>query len=105
IKTTLVLLCVAGLMPLLRRRSAAERHLVWAAGLSAAALLPLLSLLLPPWAPDWARQIMSALPSPFETGSLSAPGQTADIVVRATGLESPPSALVNLLPLSWVVGT
>jgi len=26
-------------------------------------------------------------------------------VVRATGLESPPSALVNLLPVSWVVGT
>jgi TonB family protein len=105
IKTTLVLLSVAGLMPLLRRRSAAERHLVWAAGLSAAALLPLLNLLLPPWAPEWARQIMSALPSPFEAGSLSAPGQTADIVVRATGLESPPSALVNLLPVSWVVGT
>jgi TonB family protein len=104
IKATLVLLCAGGILPLLRRRSAAERHLVWAASLSAAALLPLLSLLLPSWDPEWARHMMSALPSPFETGPLSAPGQTADVVVRATGLESTPSALGNLLPMLWVVG-
>ena len=53
IKATIVLLVAHAVIPPLKRRSAAERHALWTAALAIAALLPLLTWLLPAWEPAW----------------------------------------------------
>ena len=53
IKASIILTAAFCISWLLRKRSAAERHVVWVAALIAAAVLPLLSLLLPAWQPLW----------------------------------------------------
>ena len=47
IKATIVLLAAHAVIPLLKRRSAAERHALWTAALAIAAFLPLLTWLAP----------------------------------------------------------
>jgi len=54
IGATVVLLLAHAIIPRLRGRSAAERHLLWASSLAMAGMLPLLALLLPAWQPEWA---------------------------------------------------
>ncbi len=49
IKTTLLLACAWAIVATLRRASSAVRHHVWAAGILAMLLLPLLAVLLPSW--------------------------------------------------------
>ncbi len=105
IKSSVVLALVCLVMPGLRRRSAAERHLVWAATLVAASLLPVLNLLVPSWYPEWARQLMAVLPSSFDASVRSPLGQTADIVVRANGVETTAWTPAHLWPALWMVGT
>ena len=48
-KATLVIACAAAVAMALRSASAACRHLCWCLGLSAALVLPALSLALPRW--------------------------------------------------------
>jgi TonB family protein len=101
IKATLLLLFAGFVIPRLRRRSAAERHLLWAASLAAATLLPLLRLLLPEWQPGWMIDVMSALPtSPAQLSG----GQEADIVVRAIGIEAPAWVPGDWLSALWAAG-
>ena len=103
IKATLFLLLAGCVIPRLRRRSAAERHLLWAASLAAASLLPLLSLFLPAWQPAWMNDVMAALPSSFDPAPRGTIGQDADIVVRAIGIEST-WILGDLLSALWIIG-
>jgi hypothetical protein len=49
LKATLILLLAAGATALMRRSSAAIRHLVWCVAVLGVLALPLLSLVLPPW--------------------------------------------------------
>ncbi|NQU21293.1 MAG: hypothetical protein HQ567_08425 [Candidatus Nealsonbacteria bacterium] len=58
---------------MMRRSSAATRHLVWFAALTSLPLLPVLSATLPDWhvLPGWA-----ALPAPAATQEYSTPGRT-----------------------------
>jgi len=101
IKATLLLLFAGCVIPRLRRRSAAERHLLWAACLAAAALLPLLKLLLPEWQPGWMIDVMGVLPtSPVQRTV----GQDADIVVRAIGIESSAWVIGDWLSALWIAG-
>jgi hypothetical protein len=80
IKATIVLLVAQLLIPRLRRRSAAERHLLWTASLVTAALLPVLSLLLPSWQPKaHAASPMILHPARFGLGH----NQSPDILDRA----------------------
>ena len=80
---SLVLLAVAIVATaLLRRCSAAARHLVWCAALVGALLLPLLSLALPQWQvsflprwPAWA-QTPAAAPAPH-VGEVPSPHEVA----------------------------
>ena len=69
IKATIVLLAAHVMIPLLSRRSAAERHAVWTAVLATAALLPLLTWLLPSWEPGWAQRAADSWPAAFENRS------------------------------------
>jgi len=103
IKATLLLLLTWYLVPRMTRRSAAERHLLWAASLGAACLLPPLDQLLPAWQPEWARRVMLMLPSSLDGSSASALGQAADIVVRANGVESTPWTLGAIWPMLWTI--
>ena len=102
IKATIVLLAAHVIMPLLKRRSAAERHAVWTAVLATAALLPLLTWLLPSWEPGWAQRAAESWPV-FE--SRSADNNAGDIVVRATGVESGDWSIGSVLPWFWIVGS
>jgi TonB family protein len=102
IKATIVLLAAHVIMPLLKRRSAAERHAVWTAVLATAALLPLLTWLLPSWDPGWAQRAAESWPV-FE--SRSADNNAGDIVVRATGVESGDWSIGSVLPWFWIVGS
>jgi TonB family protein len=101
IKATLLLLFAGCVIPRLRRRSAAERHLLWAASLAAATLLPLLRLLLPEWQPGWMIDVMGVLPTSPVQGTV---GQEADIVVRAIGIESPAWVIGDWLSALWIAG-
>jgi TonB family protein len=102
IKATIVLLAAHVIIPLLKRRSAAERHAVWTAVLATAALLPLLTWLLPSWEPGWAQRAAESWPV-FE--SRSAGDNAGDIVVRATGVESGDWSIGSVLPWFWIAGS
>jgi len=102
IKATIVLLAAHVIIPLLKRRSAAERHAVWTAVLATAALLPLLTWLLPSWEPGWAQRAAESWPV-FE--SRSAGDNAGDIVVRATGIESGDWSIGSVLPWFWIAGS
>jgi|GEM_PF-3796700 len=58
VRAMLPLLLAALIVPLMRRASAARRHLVWSIALSASLLLPVLSICLPSWHafPAWHSQ-------------------------------------------------
>jgi TonB family protein len=103
IKATIVLLVAHLVIPRLRRRSAAERHALWAAVLVIAAALPVLAWLMPSWEPDWARRAADAWPAAFET--TPAIVNAGDIVVRATGIESGAWTLAAVVPLLWAMGS
>lgn len=103
IKASIILLVAHLVIPCLRRRSAAERHALWAAVLVTAAALPLLAWLMPSWEPDWARRAADAWPAAFETTPAIA--NAGDIVVRATGIESGAWTLAAVVPLLWAMGS
>jgi TonB family protein len=103
IKATLLLLFAGCVIPRLRHRSAAERHLLWATSLAAATLLPLLTLALPAWQPGWMSGVMAALPSSFDPGQPTA-GPQADVVVRAIGIESTGWVPGDVLAALWAIG-
>ena len=95
------------LIPRLRRRSAAERHLAWAACLGTATVLPLLTILspslLPSWQPEWARQAMDALTPAFVSQPWTERAD-ADIVVRAIGVENQAMTVGGYVALLWSLG-
>ena len=104
IKGSLILVLTFGVSRLLGRRSAAERHLVWTVALGLAALLPLLSVLLPAWQPDLARRAASVLPVLARvTGPADSPF-VDEVVIRAESVESQASTLVNALQIIWFFG-
>ena len=103
IKSTIVLLIAQLVIPRLRRRSAAERHALWAACLASAAALPVLVWLVPSWQPDWARRATEVWPAAFETAPAIV--NAGDIVVRATGIESGEWTGAAVLPLLWAIGS
>lgn len=62
-KAALVLLACSGIAAVLRRRSAATRHVAWAAGLAAAAALPALALVLPALPVPWPAPVEGPQPA------------------------------------------
>jgi len=65
IKSTLLLLAAWAVGCLLRRASAAARHLVWSVALGSVLLLPILSLSLPRWNVAWRHVSAAAPPAPM----------------------------------------
>jgi TonB family protein len=103
IKATIVLLAAHAIIPCLRRRSAAERHALWAASLATATVVPLLAWLLPAWEPAWALRAADAWPAAFSHGAAAT--SAGDIVVRATDVDARSSAVSGILPAFWVLGS
>jgi len=104
IRATIVLLVAHLIVPRLRRRSAAERHLLWAVSLGTAAVLPVLGVLLPAWQPAWTRDLVDAwAPSFAALGPWTAQGGP-DVVVRATGIEASAWTLGDWAALIWTAG-
>ena len=102
IKATIVLLVAHAVIPLLKRRSAAERHALWTAALAIATLLPLLTWLLPSWEPAWAQRAAESWPV-FES-RLDA-GNAGDIVIRATGVDASERTIAAFVPWLWIGGS
>jgi bla regulator protein blaR1 len=102
IKATIVLLAAHVVIPLLKRRSAAERHALWTAALATAALLPLLTWLLPSWEPAWAQRAAESWPV---IESRSAGDNAGDIVIRATGVEAGYWPIGPVLLWLWIAGS
>jgi TonB family protein len=103
IRATLVLLAAHLLIPRLRGRSSAERHLAWAVTLLAAATMPVFAVVVPGWQPEWATRAIDAWPSliamPLLTGS-----QGADVIVRPIAVESTAWSIVQWATVCWAVG-
>ena len=83
-----IILGVAGLTTvLLRRASAASRHLVWTAALLAALVLPVLSMALPRW--QMAVVTLPSVASPSADGeNTSAAGREMAAAMRAKAIET-----------------
>ena len=105
IKASLILAGTLCLVSLLRRRSAAERHMLWAAAIGSAAILPLLGVLVPTWEIDVIARVAAALPTLSDTSRYPGPGPGADIVVRAEAIQQNVPALDNVLWALWVAGS
>jgi TonB family protein len=103
IKATLILLLVWCVSLLLKKRSAAERHLLWASAIGAAALLPLLSLMVPAWRPEIAARLAASLPglsSVLPDRSVELNGSS---IVHAVGLETD-DPVSKALYVVWIGG-
>ena len=105
ISATAVLIAAHVIVPRLRLRSAAERHLWWAASLAAAAMLPLLGLVIPRWEPEWIARLGDAWPPALPMWTNWAPVESADVIVRATGVERTSWNGVRWLMAAWAAGT
>src|SRR5258705_3767117 len=90
------------LMFFLRRRPAAERHMLWVIAMSSAALLPLLTVALPSWQPELATKVAGVLPEALRVTRIPvAHGQTS---IHALGIE-PGFPILTLLPAIWIAGS
>jgi TonB family protein len=88
IRASVILLIALAITWLLRKRAAAERHVVWAAAIVSAAMLPLLSFVLPSWEPALARRVAAALPSISAPSSSTSVSRPVDVIFRAEGIET-----------------
>ena len=111
LKSALLLVATAASMPLLRRRSAAVRHMVWALGLGAALLLPAVALvtpsvpLLPAAAPVDPAPLSREHVIATETERIESQ-RTAAEVIAPSSQSSAPARLTgaSLLLALWFVG-
>jgi TonB family protein len=102
IRTSIILAAAWCLSALLRRRSAAERHLLWAAAILSAALLPVLTTLLPAWQPALAQRVADALPALTTVGAPGATGRSG-VTFRVDAIEST-ETLARYWTVVWFAG-
>jgi len=103
IKATLILLLAWCISRMLRKRSAAERHLLWVAAIAAASLLPVLSLVVPAWRPAVAGRIAAVLPGLSSLTPSPRTNITGSAVVHAVGIEAG-NGVELLLYTFWIGG-
>jgi TonB family protein len=105
IKASLILAAAGVLTFLMRRRAAAERHIVWTAAIFSAALLPALRLVLPSWQPAFADRLASSLPMVLSPVNADAGGSGTGVVFQAQSIETTTLTLEAALPYLWLAGT
>ena len=103
IKAAVLLALTYCVMFFLRHRPAAERHMLWVMAIASAALLPLLTVLLPSWQPMLVTRVAGVLPEVFRVTRIpQAHGQTN---IHALSIETGFSILSVALPAVWVAGS
>jgi TonB family protein len=103
IKASALLAFTYCVMFFLRRRSAAERHMLWVMAIGSAALLPLMGVVLPSWQPMVATKVAGAFPVILRATRIAgAHGQTS---IHALGIETGGSILSVALPVMWIAGS
>jgi len=121
IKGSLILALAAVLTSLMRRRSAASRHLVWGTALLLAAVMPIATSLLPAWsvtvpvdvAASLTPRQQSKIPEPEVVGGVRASESSSQRLLLTPASETPvsrgktsgttPFPLVATLTLCWVL--
>ena len=103
IRSALVLLVAHLVIPQLRSRSAAERHLLWVIALLVAAALPLLGLVVPMWQLEWATRAADAWPA-LITMPLWAGSDGPEVILRPTSVEPTDWGIAQWAALLWAVG-
>ena len=87
----------------LRRRPAAERHVLWVMAMASAAVLPVLTLALPSWRPALITKIADTFPEGLRAAHIpEARGQSS---VHASGIEPGSSILSTALSATWIAGS
>src|SRR5262245_38077055 len=104
IKASLILSIVFVVARLTRHRSAAERHMLWVAGITVATVLPILSMLMPDWRPAIAVRVASVLPSISKATQSQKAADTSEMTVHANSIESG-ERLDLILLLAWATGS
>ena len=112
LKASIILLVAFGVTRLMRRASAAARHLVWTLALAGVLVLPLLGAVLPAWRVQALPEVATASavrPVPPVTAAFNAIERKSD--PRPTGSirydivpEAPAIDWVRLLPILWMAG-
>src|SRR5262249_10194784 len=87
----------------LRRRAASERHMVWAAAIIAAAILPLFTLLLPSWDPVLARRVVAALPAISSRRANQKQSRRAHVLFHDNRLQT--TVVARIWPVVWFAGS
>jgi len=103
IRATIVLLVAHLVIPRLRSRSAAERHLWWSVCLMTGAMIPLIGAVVPSWQPEWAWRVADTWPSLVTVQPWAATG-SADVIVRATAVEAETWTITQWALAAWVCG-
>src|SRR5262249_11652666 len=85
----------------LRKRAAAERHMLWAVAIICAALLPVLSSMLPVWQPGFAVRIVASLPRLSATATDARDAGGPAVVFHAQSIESKPSVFGRAWLYVW----
>jgi TonB family protein len=105
IRASLLLAVMFGVSPrLLERRSAAERHLVWAVAIVLAAAVPVLTTVVPTWQPELARRAIAATLPSFAQSAVASDDVTGDVIVHAGAVDAGYAAIVRLASVVWFCG-
>jgi TonB family protein len=105
IKASVILGAAYILTFFLRRRAAAERHIVWAVAVLSASLLPAFSFVLPAWQPAFAARFASTLPAILSRTDAAARGsQSPRVMFQAISIETTAGILERATPVVWVGG-
>lgn len=106
IKSCVILAATYILTFLLRRRSAAERHIVWVAAIFSSFLLPVFSVVLPAWQPAFAARFASALPSILTRPDTAAAGlRSPRVRFQAQSIEMNTGRLERTAFFIWFAGS
>src|SRR3989442_1373586 len=104
IKGSIILMIAFCLTAFLRRRSAAERHMVWVAAIGSAGLIPIMSFLLPSWQSDLVRRVAGVLPAISETNPFRTAPYSVDVVMHPETIEPAALSAPHILFVVWAIG-
>ena len=99
-----VILATAFLLTfLMRKRAAAERHMLWTVVIISAALLPVFSSILPVWQPSFATRIVASLPR-FTTTTTGGRDAGPAVIFHAQSIETTQSVFKQAWLYVWIAG-